>query len=253
LIKDFFQNVKIFKKSFGSSYETVLQLNSFRSQELDRVLQELEFFYIASLDEMLQISSLKNGIDYTYTFDKQGLVEYSTRENDEFAQVPFSKEFIKQYTENYSNNYKQEITFRRFDPKDWSKYDIVEMQTEHNGVRTIVAKQEDGYLNIKEIDSNGEISVLQNDTFNNETNTFVLTKISTSPEGVKSEFKQEISDTVQSLTYRIIDPDGNILLDKSSSLIKIKNTPETYSYKVNEFNTTQNFELSILGNSIKIN
>jgi len=252
LIKDFFQNVKIFKKSFGSSYETVLQLNSFRSQELDRVLQELEFFYIASLDEMLQISSLKNGIDYTYTFDKQGLVEYSTRENDEFAQVPFSKEFIKQYTENYSNNYKQEITFRRFDPKDWSKYDIVEMQTEHNGVRTIVAKQEDGYLNIKEIDSNGEISVLQNDTFNNETNTFVLTKISTSPEGVKSEFKQEISDTVQSLTYRIIDPDGNILLDKSSSLIKIKNTPETYSYKVNEFNTTQNFELSILGNSIKI-
>jgi hypothetical protein len=253
-IEDFFNNIQVFKKCYRISYKNVLQLNSFKSQDLDEILRELEYFQITSSDddENLQISSYKDGINYNYTFDKQGLFEYSTRENDEFAQEPFSKEFIKQYTENYSNNYKQEITFRRFDPKDSSKYDIVEMQTEHNGVTTKVIKQDNGYLKIEEINSNGEIRDLQNATYNKETKTFVLTKISTSPEGVKSEFKQEISDTAQRLTYRIIDSDGNILLDKSSSLIKIKNTPETYSYKVNEFNTTQNFELSILGNSIKI-
>ena len=253
LIKDFFNNIQVFKKCSFASYKDLLLLNSFHSQDLDRILRELEYFQITSSDdENLQISSHKNGIDYTYTFDKQGLIEYSTRENDEFAPVPFSKEFIKQYTENYSNNYKQEITFRRFDPNDHGKYDITKMETEHNGVTTKIIKQDNGYLKIEEINSNGEIRDLQNATYNKETKTFILTKISTSPEGVKSEFKQEISDTVQSLTYRIIDSDGNVLLDKSSCVTKINEAPETYSYEVKEFNTHQIFKLSIIGNSIEI-
>ena len=252
-IKDFFNNIQVFKKYYWISYKNVLQLNAFKSQDLDRILRELEYFQITSSDdENLQISSYKDGINYNYTFDRNGLIEYSTIENDEWAEKPFSKIEINKHIEDKNKGMVQNITYRRFDPNDHGKYDITKMETEHNGVTTKVIKQDNGYLKIEEINSNGEIRDLQNATYNKETKTFVLTKISTSLEGVKSEFKQEISDTVQSLTYRIIDSDGNVLLDKSSCVTKINEAPETYSYEVNEFNTTQNFELSIIGNSIKI-
>ena len=54
------------------------------------------------------------------------------------------------------------------------------------------------------------------------------------------------------ISYRITDASGNILLDKKSTLSKVDVSPETYNYTITEFNTTQNFEVQINDNSIKI-
>ena len=252
-IKDFFKKIQVLQKIYNPTYENMLQLNSFSSSDLDRVLQENEHFHILpSSDNKLEISSYRKEINYNYIFNKQGLIEYSTKENDEWSEAPFSKEFINEHIEDYNNSIVQDIINRRFDPSDWSKSEIEKMKITHQGKTTNIAKDENGYYSIEELNSNGENRILQSAELNTETNTLVLTKSATSPEGIHSEFLQDIRETSQIISYRITDASGNILLDKKSTLSKVDVSPETYNYTITEFNTTQTFEVLIAGNAITI-
>lgn len=253
LIKDFFNNIQVFKKGSFASYKNLLQLNSFYSQDLDRILRELENFQIiASDDKKLQLSSYKEGIDYNFTFNKKGLIEYSTKENDEWAEKPFSKEFINEYIEYKEKDIILDVINRRYDPNDWSKYDIEKMEIKQNDKTINITKDKNGFYSIQEIKPNNKVNILQKVKFNDETGILTTTRATTSPEGIQSEFKQELSETSQSLSYRITNVNGNVILDKQSMLILKSDSPEIYSYQITEFNKTQNFEVQINENSIKI-
>jgi len=115
-----------------------------------------------------------------------------------------------------------------------------------SGARNMV---NEGKLEIK---PNNEVNILQKVEFNNETAVSITTRATTSPEGIQSEFKQELSDISQSLSYRITDINGNVILDKQSMLILKSDSPEIYSYQITEFNKIQNFEVQINENSIRI-
>jgi len=253
LIKDFFNNIQVFKKCSFASYKDLLLLNSFHSQDLDRILRELENFQIiASEDKKLQILSYKEGMDYNFTFNKKGLIEYSTKENDEWTEKPFSKKFINEHIEDKEKDIILDIINRRYDSNDWSKYDIEKMEIKQKDRTISIIKDENGFYSIQEIKPNNEVNILQKVEFNNETAVSITTRATTSPEGIQSEFKQELSDISQSLSYRITDINGNVILDKQSMLILKSDSPEIYSYQITEFNKIQNFEVQINENSIRI-
>ncbi|MCQ2739233.1 MAG: hypothetical protein MJ237_03275 [bacterium] len=252
-IKDFYKKIQLYGKIQIQTYQQLLQVMSFQSEDLYKVLESNKSFWIQELsEEFIQLSTYDDSEQNSYVLDKNGLVEYIKKEDDEWAEIPFSKEFINAYDENYSNGIKEKIKYRRYDPNDYSKYDIQEMVTSQNGTTIIISKQENGLYLIEEKDSTGNIKYIQKTTYDENTQTNILSRNTISPEGVETKLLSESNVNMKKITFSIIDQNGVILLDKSSTLSKTSNNPEKYLYELSEFNTTQNFEISIIDNSIEI-
>lgn len=201
------------------------KLNEIKNEHKNNYSFYIESFYADNSDDKSFICCAKdNQKEYNYLFD--GNMNKIALEETTIVNKGFQKYEIKKSVD-YRNNTTSETTLKK--SKNTCQPEFV------NEIRSIKDKNGNevrkeylepscvkGILNIKYIMPDGLEKIISKAEFDEKTGITTIKKNLTSLDGTKTEYiSKEDKDGNKKSKYKITDKDGNVLLDKTSSLKKL--------------------------------
>lgn len=201
------------------------KLNEIKNEHKNDYSFYIEGFYTDNTDDKSFICCAKdNQKEYNYLFD--GNMNKIALEETTIINKDFQKYEIKKSVD-YRNNTTSETTLKQSKNTCQPKF-VNEIRTIKDKNGNEVRKEYlepscvNGVLNIKYIMPNGSEKIISKADFDEKTGITTIKKNLTSLDGTKTEYiSKEDKNGNKKSKYKITDKNGNVLLDKTSSLKKL--------------------------------